>query len=129
MSEGKPREDLKLQVCYPSPTSLAVNTLQQKMQERCSCLLSGAKTPRLKHGVATSFHIPAAAGLFEHLFCCLPHTDAAAASFPLLTCLTHHYPCEARRQPEPSQRWRWRWRGAGIMGNVSRHMSKVQPVS
>lgn len=52
-------------------------------------------------------------------------TDAAAASLPLLTCLTHHYPCEARRQPGPSQRWR----GAGIMGNVSRHMSKVQPVS
>lgn len=45
--------------------------------------------------------------------------------FPLSTCLTHHYPCEASRQPEPAGRRS----GSSIMGNVSRHMSKVQPVS
>lgn len=44
---------------------------------------------------------------------------------PLSTCLTHHYPCEARRQPSPGVRGR----RASIMGNVTRHMSKVQPVS
>lgn len=52
-------------------------------------------------------------------------TQHSIFPLPLSTCLTHHYPCEARRQPQPGDRRR---RG-GIMGNVSRHMSKVQPLS
>jgi len=72
----------------------------------------------------------------RHFFSLLPFFFSALVSLchihsrsifplPLSNCLTHHYPCEAKRQPEPAGRRR---RGS-IIGNVSRHMSKVQPVS
>lgn len=65
-----------------------------------SCLLSRAKTPTLKHALATAFHIPAAAGLFEHPFCCLAQQQLPSLSWPASHTIT---PVRRGDNPSPAR--------------------------
>lgn len=99
----------------PHTETRAIVRLQTQMQTLKLALLerkSSRKFIELQKSLLVSFSVT---HTYKH----------SIFPLPLSTCLTHHYPCEARRQPWLGKRGR---RG-GITGNVSRHMSKVQPVS